>query len=54
MDIGLPGLDGIEVAQRIITHNPGSKILFVSEHQSADVVVAALEYRCPGLYQQVG
>jgi DNA-binding NarL/FixJ family response regulator len=42
LDIGLPDLDGLEVAQRIITDNPGSKILFVSEHQSADVVGAAL------------
>jgi len=42
LDIGLPDLDGIQVAQRIIAHNPGAKILFVSEHHSADVVVAAL------------
>ena len=42
MDIGLPGLDGIQAARRIFVHNPDSKILFVSEHQSSDIVQAAL------------
>ena len=42
MDIGLPGLDGIGAARRILARDPGSRILFVSEHQSSDIVQAAL------------
>jgi DNA-binding NarL/FixJ family response regulator len=42
MDIGLPGLDGIGAARRILADHPGSRILFLSEHQSSDVVQAAL------------
>jgi len=42
MDIGLPGLDGIGAARQILAQHPGSRILFVSEHQSPDIVQAAL------------
>jgi len=42
LDIGLPGLDGIQTARRILADSPRSRILFVSEHQSLDVVQAAL------------
>jgi two-component system nitrate/nitrite response regulator NarL len=42
LDVGLPGLDGIEVAQRIFSRHPSSRVLFVSEHQSSDIVQAAL------------
>jgi DNA-binding NarL/FixJ family response regulator len=42
MDIGLPGLDGIGAARQILAQRPGSRILFVSEHQSSDIVQAAL------------
>ena len=34
LDIGLPGLDGIQTARRLLTDDPRSRILFVSEHQS--------------------
>jgi DNA-binding NarL/FixJ family response regulator len=42
LDIGLPTLNGIEAARRIREVSPASKILFVSENRSPDVVEAAL------------
>jgi DNA-binding NarL/FixJ family response regulator len=42
LDIGLPGLNGIEVARRILRRCPDSKILFVSQESSEDVVTEAL------------
>jgi DNA-binding response OmpR family regulator len=42
LDIGLPSLNGIEVARQIRKVSPKSKILFVSQESSADVVQEAL------------
>jgi DNA-binding NarL/FixJ family response regulator len=42
LDIGLLGLNGIEAARRIRKVSPNSKILFLSQESSADVVQAAL------------
>jgi DNA-binding NarL/FixJ family response regulator len=42
LDIGLPTLNGIEVARRILELSPKSKILFLSENRSLEVVEAAL------------
>jgi two-component system nitrate/nitrite response regulator NarL len=42
LDIGLPGLNGIETAHKIAQLSPQSKILFVSENQDPDVVQEAL------------
>jgi len=42
LDIGLPGLNGIEAARRIRDFSPNSKILFVSENHSSDVIEEAL------------
>jgi DNA-binding NarL/FixJ family response regulator len=42
LDIGLPGLDGIEAARRMRRVAPKSKILFVSQESSAEVVRNAL------------
>jgi DNA-binding NarL/FixJ family response regulator len=42
LDIGLPTLNGIEVARRIRKVSPKSKILFTSEESSVDVVQEAL------------
>jgi DNA-binding NarL/FixJ family response regulator len=42
LDIGLPSLNGIEAARRIRKLSPQSKILFVSQESSADIVQEAL------------
>jgi DNA-binding NarL/FixJ family response regulator len=42
LDIGLPAINGIEVARRILQFAPTTKILFVSEQRSSDIVKEAL------------
>jgi DNA-binding NarL/FixJ family response regulator len=42
LDIGLPSLNGIEVARRVREVSPTSKILFVSENHSVDILEKAL------------
>jgi DNA-binding NarL/FixJ family response regulator len=42
LDIGLPKLNGIEAARRIRQLSPNSKLLFVSQESSSDVVHEAL------------
>ena len=42
LDIGLPKLNGIEVARQVRQLSPNSKILFLSTDNSPDVVQAAL------------
>jgi DNA-binding NarL/FixJ family response regulator len=42
LDIGLPSLNGIEAARRIRKLSPKSKILFISQESSADVVQETL------------
>ena len=42
LDIGLPKLNGIEAARRIRNVSPESKILFVSQESSSDLVQEAL------------
>ena len=49
LDIGLPTLNGIEAARRIRKLSPESKILFVSQESSADVVQEALRFGRTGL-----
>jgi DNA-binding NarL/FixJ family response regulator len=43
LDIGLPNLNGLEAARKIQEVSANSKILFVSENRSADIVEAALK-----------
>ena len=43
LDVGLPSLNGIEAARRIRNFSPESKILFLSQETSADVVQEALD-----------
>lgn len=42
LDIGLPGLNGIEAARRIRYSAPEIKIIFVTQESSADIVQEAL------------
>jgi DNA-binding NarL/FixJ family response regulator len=42
LDIGLPTLNGIAAARRILQHAPKTKILFMSEQRSSDIVEEAL------------
>jgi DNA-binding NarL/FixJ family response regulator len=42
LDIGLPSLNGIEAARQIRKVSPNSKILFVSQESSTDVIEEAL------------
>jgi DNA-binding NarL/FixJ family response regulator len=42
LDIGLPTLNGIEAARQIRKFAPESKIIFVSQESSADIVQEAL------------
>ena len=48
LDIGLPKLNGIEAARRIRDLSPTSKILFVSQQSSVDMVQAALRAGASG------
>jgi len=48
LDIGLPTLNGIEVARRIRERVPKSKILFLSANRSPDIVREALDTMAGG------
>jgi DNA-binding NarL/FixJ family response regulator len=42
LDIGLPGISGIEAAKRIRSVSPASRIIFLSQHDSLHVVEDAV------------
>jgi DNA-binding NarL/FixJ family response regulator len=48
LDIGLPGLNGIEVARQIRKTAPESKIIFLSQESSPDVTQLALDLGARG------
>jgi DNA-binding NarL/FixJ family response regulator len=48
LDVGLPELNGIEAARRILAVDPVRRILFLSENRSWDIVEAALGVGGPG------
>src|ERR1700704_848382 len=48
LDIGLPHLDGIEAARRLRRLSPQSKIIFVSQWSSADLVQEAFNVGAQG------
>ncbi len=43
LDIGLPRLNGIEAARRILCAIPHTRILFLSEHNSSDIAAAGMQ-----------
>lgn len=48
LDIGLPTLHGIEVARRISAVSPKSKVIFVTQESSPDVIQATLSWGASG------
>jgi DNA-binding NarL/FixJ family response regulator len=48
LDIGLPGVAGLEVAQRILRDLPATKILFLSQNRSCEVVQESLRIGASG------
>ncbi len=48
LDVGLPYLNGIEAARQIRILSPASRIIFVTQESSADVVEAALHIGAMG------
>jgi DNA-binding NarL/FixJ family response regulator len=48
LDIGLPGLNGIEAGRQIRKLVPDAKIIFLTQESSEDVVQAALELGARG------
>jgi DNA-binding NarL/FixJ family response regulator len=48
LDIGLPTMNGLEAARRILAHRPESRILFLTEQHSLDIVEAGLELGARG------
>ena len=52
LDIGLPTLNGIEVASRIERLVPAAKILFVSQNNDPNVIAAALSNGARGFIRK--
>jgi len=52
LDIGLPHLNGIEVAKQIHRASPGTRIIFLTLNSDADVVRAALDTGAKGYLQK--
>jgi DNA-binding NarL/FixJ family response regulator len=48
LDVGMPTLNGIEAAHRILRLVPAAKILFLSQENDADVVAAAFSNGAKG------
>jgi DNA-binding NarL/FixJ family response regulator len=48
MDVGLPSINGIEAARQILRSNPQSRILFLTQESSSDVVSEAFDLGARG------
>jgi DNA-binding NarL/FixJ family response regulator len=53
LDIGLPSLNGIEAARQIRTLAPESKIIFLTQESSAEVVQEALRLGACGYVKKL-
>ena len=53
LDIGLPHLDGIEAARRLRRLSPQSKIIFVSQWSSADLLQEAVDVGAEGFVSKM-
>jgi DNA-binding NarL/FixJ family response regulator len=54
LDIGLPGLNGIEVARQMREFAPAVKILFLSQESALDIVQEALSFGAAGYVAKAG
>jgi two-component system NarL family response regulator len=54
LDIGLPGMDGIEVTRALRQRQPGIKVLALSAHNDADVVRRMLKAGAVGYVHKSG
>jgi len=48
MDLGLPGINGIEATRQIAIVAPGSKVLFLTHHSEPDMIQAAFDAGASG------
>lgn len=48
LDIGMPGLNGLEVARRLTMHDASIRIVILSMHNSVEYVLRALRAGCTG------
>jgi DNA-binding NarL/FixJ family response regulator len=48
LDVGMPGLNGLDVAARLATHDPSIRVLILSMHASEEYVLRALRAGCAG------
>jgi len=48
LDIGIPKMNGIRVAEEILKTNPECKVIFLSQEASTDVVEEAIRLRASG------
>ena|SRR2546425_7587054 len=53
LDIGLPGISGIEAARRIRKVSPKSRILFLSQHDSLHMAMEAMKTGAHGYIVKV-
>jgi DNA-binding NarL/FixJ family response regulator len=53
LDIGLPKMNGIEVARRIRECCPSCKIIFLSQNKDIDIVRAALDTGASGYIRKI-